>query len=186
VLHTKDLVKQAKKMNLDAVCITDHNTAKAVERVRSIGKEQGLIVIGGMEVRCQEGDVLAFGLQEPPTHKITAKDLLEQVKRVGGASIVAHPFRASAPSLGRKIFEVQGFDAIEVLNGNSTVEENRMAQDAAQKLQLPGTGGSDAHSRNSVGKYATEFDDDSIKSEQELIAALKSGRYRPKQLSSEN
>ncbi|HSD58926.1 MAG TPA: PHP domain-containing protein [Methanotrichaceae archaeon] len=182
VLHTKDLVKQAKKMHLDAVCITDHNTAKAVERVRSIGKEQGLIVLGGMEVRCQEGDVLAFGLQEPPAHKITAKDLLEQVKRVGGALIVAHPFRASASSLGRKIFEVQGFDAIEVLNGNSTVEENRMAQEAAQKLQLPGTGGSDAHSRNSVGKYVTEFDDDSIKSEQELIAALKSGRYRPKQL----
>jgi predicted metal-dependent phosphoesterase TrpH len=182
VLHTKDLVRQAKEMHLDAVCITDHNTANAVERVRKIGKENGLIVIGGMEVRCQEGDVLAFGLQEPPAHRITAKDLIEQVRRVGGASVVAHPFRASAPSLGRKIFEVQGFDAIEVLNGNSAAEENRMAQEAAQKLQLPGTGGSDAHSRKSVGKYVTEFDDDSIESEQDLIAALKSGRYRPKQL----
>lgn len=182
VLHTKDLVKQAKKIHLDAVCITDHNTACAVERVRKIGKENGLIVIGGMEVRCQEGDVLAFGLQEPPAHRIAAKDLVEQVKRAGGASVVAHPFRASAQSLGRKIFEVQGFDAIEVLNGNSTVEENRMAQEAAQKLQLPGTGGSDAHSYKGVGKYVTEFDDDSIKSEQDLIAALKSGRYRPKQL----
>ncbi len=169
-------------MHLDAVCITDHNTAKAVERVRAIGKEQGLIVFGGMEVRCLEGDVLAFGLQEPPAHKVAAKDLLEQVKRDGGALIVAHPFRASAPSLGTKIFEVQGFDAIEVLNGNSTDEENRMAQEAAQTLQLPATGGSDAHSRNSVGKYATEFDDDSIKSEQELIAALKRGKFRAKKL----
>jgi predicted metal-dependent phosphoesterase TrpH len=182
VLHTRDLVKQAKEMHLDAVCITDHNTAKAVERVKKIGRENELIVIGGMEVRCLEGDVLAFGLQEPPMHKITAKDLIEQVKRVGGASIVAHPFRASAPSLGRKIFEVQGFDAIEVLNGNSTVEENRMALEAAQKLQLPGTGGSDAHSRKRVGKYVTEFDDNSINNEHDLIAALKGGRYRPRQL----
>lgn len=182
MLHTKDLVKQAKKMHLDAVCITDHNTSKAVERVRAIGIEQGLIVFGGMEVRCLEGDVLAFGLREPPACMISAKDLLEQVGKDSGASIVAHPFRSSAPSFGKKIFEVQGFDALEVLNGNSTDEENRTAQKAAQELQLPGTGGSDAHSRNSVGKYATEFDDDSIKSEQELIDALKSGKFRAKKL----
>ncbi len=182
VLHTKDLVSQAKKMHLDAVCITDHGTAKAVERVRKVGKENGLIVLGGMEVRSQEGDILVFGLQEPPACMIAAKDLLELVKRDGGASIVAHPFRSSAPSLGRKIFEIQGFDAIEVQNGNSSAEENRMAQEAAQKLQLPGTGGSDAHSLKMVGRYATEFEDDSIESEQELIAALKSGRYKPRQL----
>lgn len=182
VLHTRDLVDRAKKMHLDAVCITDHNTAKAVERVRKVGQEKGLLVLGGMEVRCQEGDVLVFGLQEPPACMIAARDLLELIKRDGGASIVAHPFRCSAPSLGRKIFEIQGFDAIEVLNGNSSAEENKVAQEVAQKLQLPGTGGSDSHSKERVGKYATEFEDDSIRNEQELIAALKSGRYKPRRL----
>lgn len=181
-LHTKDLVRRAKEMHLDAICITDHNTAKAVERVKNVGKENGLVVLGGMEVRSREGDILVFGLHEPPACMIAAKDLLELVKRDGGASIVSHPFRCSAPSLGRKIFEIQGFDAIEVLNGNSSAEENRAAQDAAQKLQLPGTGGSDSHSKERVGKYATEFEDDSIKSEKELIAALKSGRYKPRRL----
>lgn len=182
VLHTKDLVRQALEMHLDAICITDHNTAKAVERVKKVGNENGLIVLGGMEVRSREGDILVFGLQEPPACMIAANDLLELIKRDGGASIVSHPFRSSAPSLGRKIFEIQGFDAIEVLNGNSSAGENRMAQEAAEKLHLPGTGGSDSHSKNSVGKYATEFVDDSIKTEQELIAALKSGRYKPRRL----
>jgi predicted metal-dependent phosphoesterase TrpH len=106
-LDTKDLVKQAKKMHLDAVCITDHNTARAVEMVRTVGKEHGLLVFGGMEVRCREGDVLTFGLHEPPGSGIAVLDLLELIQKFGGAAIVAHPFRASAPSLGRKIWRFQ-------------------------------------------------------------------------------
>lgn len=184
-LDTEDLIKQAKKMHLDAVCITDHNTSRAVEMVRKVGKEHRLLVFGGMEVRCREGDILTFGLQEPPKSGIAALDLLELVRKSGGAAIVAHPFRASAPSLGRKICQFSGFDALEVLNGNSSDRENKMAWDAAQKLHLPGTGGSDAHFRASVGRYATEFEDGCIKSEQELIAALKSGRYEPKKLPGE-
>ncbi len=181
-LDSKELVKQAKKMRLDAVCITDHNTFEAVQVTKEAGKEEGLLVFGGMEVRCREGDILTFGLQEPPKSGIPASELLEIVKSSGAAAIIAHPFRTSAPSLGRRICEISGFDAIEVLNGNSTEGENEMAALAAAKLRLPGTGGSDAHFRSSVGRYATHFEDDSIGSEQELIDAIKSGRYEPKRL----
>jgi predicted metal-dependent phosphoesterase TrpH len=181
-LDIKDLVKQARKMHLDAVCITDHNTTMAVETVKEVGNEQGLIVLGGMEVRCREGDILTFGLQEPPNPGIAALDLLELVQRSGGAAIVAHPFRASAPSLGRVVCDIPGFDALEVLNGNSSGAENKKACFAAQKLHLPGTGGSDAHFCASVGRFATEFENDCIKGEKELIAALKGGRFKPKKL----
>lgn len=181
-LHTKDLVKQAKKMNLDAVCITDHNTMTAVERVKKVGKQYGLIVLGGMEVKCHEGDVLAFGLWTPPPQGIMAQDLVDRVHKERGVVIIAHPFRSSALSLREKIFEIHGIDAIEVLNGNSSPEENQTALEASKKLNLPGTGGSDAHSLNNVAKCVTEFEDDDISNELELITALKSKKYLPKQL----
>jgi len=181
-LDIHGLVMRAKKMHLDAVCITDHNTTMAVEMVRDAGKEQGLIVLGGMEVRCREGDILTFGLQDPPDPGIAALDLLKLVQRSEGAAIVAHPFRASAPSLGRVVCEISGFDALEVLNGNSSNDENKKACCAAQRLHIPGTGGSDAHSRASVGRYVTEFEENSIKGEQDLIAALRGGRFKPKKL----
>jgi predicted metal-dependent phosphoesterase TrpH len=181
-LGTKDLVRQAKEMHLDAVCVTDHNTTKAVENVKRIGKEQGLLVLGGIEVRCLEGDVLVFGLMKSPHSGIMAKDLVELVHQVGGAAIPAHPFRSSAPSLGERIFEIPGFDAVEVLNGNSTDEENRMAMEAAQRLRLPGTGGSDSHSSKQVGRCITEFEDGTIRSETDLVAAIKDGRCRQKRL----
>ncbi|HWQ20964.1 MAG TPA: PHP domain-containing protein [Methanotrichaceae archaeon] len=180
-LQTKDLVLQAIEMHLDAVCVTDHNTTKVVERAKELGKKFGLLVLGGVEVRCREGDVLVFGLNDSPKQGILAYDLVKLVHSLGGAAIPAHPFRASAPSLRKKVCEVNGFDAIEVLNGNSNADENRMALVAAQKLGLPGTGGSDSHSRKNVGRCVTEFDD-VIKDEGDLVAALKSGRYRPKRL----
>jgi predicted metal-dependent phosphoesterase TrpH len=181
-LRTKDLVSRALEMHLDAVCVTDHNTTMAVEHVKRIGKEQGLLVLGGIEVRCLEGDVLVFGLLKSPHSGIMAKDLVELVHQVGGVAIPAHPFRSSAPSLGKSMFEIQGFDAIEVLNGNSTDEENRMALEAAQRRGLPGTGGSDSHSSNQVGRCATVFEDDAIRNEADLVAAIKEGRYKPKRL----
>jgi predicted metal-dependent phosphoesterase TrpH len=180
-LHTKDLVLQAKEMHLDAVCVTDHNTSRVVERVKAKGKEFGLLVLGGIEVRCMEGDILVFGLEESPQKRVLAQDLVKLVHSQGGVAVPAHPFRASAPSIGKKIFGIQGFDAVEVLNGNSSPGENRTALVAAEKLGLPGTGGSDSHSRKSVGRCVTQFDDQ-IENEDDLIAAIKSGRYRPMRL----
>jgi len=182
VLHTKDLIRRAKEIHLDAVCITDHNTTKAVERAKRIGTEQGLLVLGGIEVRCSEGDVLVFGLEDSPHSGIMAQDLVSLVHDEGGVAIPAHPFRASAPSLGSMVFEVHGFDAIEVLNGNSNDDENRLSLGAAKKLGLPGTGGSDSHSLKHVGRCFTEFEGSSISNEQDLIKAIKGGRYQPKRL----
>jgi hypothetical protein len=45
----------------------------------------------------------------------------------------------------------------------------------SEKVNLPCTGGSDAHSKNSVGRYI--FEDDHIKDEWELINVLKRGGY---------
>jgi predicted metal-dependent phosphoesterase TrpH len=128
-----------------------------------------------------EGDILVFGISKPPAARIPAQELLDLVHREEGASVVSHPFRASAPSLRDKIFKLKGFDALEVLNGNSSQIENQRASEAALRLKLPGTGGSDSHSKGMVGRYATEFEEP-ISNEAELVAALKAGRYKPKDL----
>jgi predicted metal-dependent phosphoesterase TrpH len=108
--------------------------------------------------------------------------LMEKVHRKNGVMIPAHPFRTSAPSLGSKVFDVQGFDGLEVLNGNASEEQNQMAKEAALKLNLPGMGGSDAHSHMSVGRCVTVFEDDGIHDEWNLISAIKNGRCQPKQI----
>ena len=74
----------------------------------------------------------------------------------------------------RKVFEF--VDAIEVGNGKLSPDENDLARKVAEKLDLPGTGGSDAHRVNEVGKWLTVFEKD-IRDERELVQELRTGRF---------
>jgi hypothetical protein len=67
-------------------------------------------------------------------------------------------------------------DALEVLNGKVTPRENQFAYQVAKGLNLPATGGSDAHEVFEVGQYATRFSGP-IQNEAELVEALKSDTY---------
>jgi hypothetical protein len=80
------------------------------------------------------------------------------------------PQRAMQKALFKQV------DAMEVLNGKVTPNENQFAHQVAQGLNLPTTGGSDAHEVFEVGQYATRFSKP-IQNEAELVEALKSGHY---------
>ena len=69
-------------------------------------------------------------------------------------------------------------DAVEIANGGTSDEENRFAAEVAQRLNLPVTGGSDAHSTHGLGKFVTEFPDE-ILDEDQFLAALHRGDFRP-------
>jgi histidinol phosphatase-like PHP family hydrolase len=74
----------------------------------------------------------------------------------------------------RKVFEF--VDAIEIGNGKLSEDENDMARKVAEKLGLPGTGGSDAHRVEEIGKWVTVFERE-INNEPELVAELRAGRF---------
>jgi hypothetical protein len=51
-----------------------------------------------------------------------------------------------------------------------------MARKVSEKLNLPGTGGSDAHRVDEVGKWLTVFEKE-IHNEPELVQELHAGRF---------
>ncbi len=177
VIEIDDIIKMAKRVKLDGVCITDHHSRSAVEIAKERAAEHNLLIIGGMEIRCLEGDMLAFGFSEFCREGIPLAELIPWVHSLGGVVIAAHPFRSGAPSIGNKLYEIKGIDAIEVLNGNSSEEMNILSWLASLKLCVPGVGGSDAHTALQIGKYATFFDR-KIKDEDDLVSALKGGRFQ--------
>jgi hypothetical protein len=67
-------------------------------------------------------------------------------------------------------------DALEIGNGKLSPDENDMARKVADKLDLPGTGGSDAHRVDEIGKWVTVFEQE-IKNERELVRELHAGRF---------
>lgn len=48
------IIEQAKKLHLDIIAITDHNSTRQVKICQQIGKENGIFVIGGVEITTQE------------------------------------------------------------------------------------------------------------------------------------
>jgi len=181
-----DLVAEAKKIGLDGICLTEHQVLWDDDAVRELASDSGLMIFRGNEITTAQGDVLVFGLEKDIQGIITIQELQQEVQAAGAYSILAHPFR------GFKTFGVsdlqmsvdqackkkalQYVNAVEIRNGKVTVQDNEMARKVAERLELPGTGGSDAHNLDDIGTYVTVFEQD-IQDDRQLVAALHGGIF---------
>ncbi len=184
-----ELVTQAKKVGLDGVCITEHDglwdTAR-IERLRE--KYGGFLVINGVEVMTDHGEVLVYGLHKLPLAISRLEEIRKRVDDVGGVMVVAHPFRGLASTragLEEPLKMVEAAltwlvfkyaDDLEVLNGASVTWERKLGMAVAERLNMKGTGGSDAHNVTAVGACYTCFDND-VKSEEDLVREIKAHRF---------
>ncbi len=48
------IIEQAKKLHLDIIAITDHNSTRQIKVTQELGRENGILVIGGVEITTQE------------------------------------------------------------------------------------------------------------------------------------
>lgn len=182
------LIQEAMRIGLDGICLTDHNYLWPPEKIEDLRQSHGFLVLGGNEVTTSQGDMLVFGLERNIEGIITVEELREEADRVNGFIIAAHPFRGFlvfgvdqlglTPEAAMKRPHFAKVDALEVLNSKVTDEENAFALKVARGLDLPVTGGSDAHEVEEVGIYATRFPS-GIENERELIEALKQGDCSP-------
>ena len=181
-------IEEAKRIGLDAICLTDHNYVWKTENIEDLKQKHGFLVFRGNEITTDQGDILVFGMNKDIKGIIKLQNLKKEVLKADGFMIAAHPFRGflvfGAEQLGlttekamaRSLFK--WVDAVEVLNGKVTEKENNLASEVTTRLGLLATGGSDAHEVDEVGRYATRFSSP-IKDEKDLINALKSGNYSP-------
>ena len=194
LLTPEDLIRQAKQAGLDAICLTEHDFFWEPAVVEELSTEHGLLILPGVEINIEEGHVLVFGLERWVYGMHQSAFLKQMVDEVGGAMILAHPYRrqlypdedldsAVERACQNHIFDL--VDAIEVLNGKATAKENSFSLSLSGKLGLKTTGGSDAHFPREVASCATLFER-SISCLQELITELKAGRFRPIDLRKES
>ena len=174
----EEIVTRAKSMGMDGVCITDHESNEIKEEAKKLSRETGFLIIVGAEILTFEGDMVVFGLEDLPKRKMHAQSLVDLVRKEGGVAISAHPFRQNNRGMGEYIRKIEGLWALEAFNGNTDFSHNMQAYFLALELELPCLGGSDAHHRHEVGRYATVFPD-GIRDERDFIQAIEAREIYP-------
>ncbi len=142
--------------------------------------EGRLNILFGVELRFDENcnDYLLYGATKdfllgcPDMFKMTPKSFSEYARKNGVLFVQAHPFRK-----GMTVVEPRYLDGLEVFNGHIGHDSrNEMALERAKSFSLIKTSGSDFHhaSHYACGGIMTESQ---IKTMDELVFTLKSGRY---------
>lgn len=185
-IEPEELVNEAVRLGLDAVCLTEHHTLWEKSELDRLAQKSGIRLFTGNEITTDQGDVLVFAYLDHVPDVIPLVDLRQKVSQAGGFMIAAHPLRGfkvfgigalkltAAQAARRKIF--QYVDAVEIKNGKLNEEENRMAEDVAVHLGLRGVAGSDAHRIDELGKWVTILER-TVTDEAGLIEELRAGRY---------
>jgi predicted metal-dependent phosphoesterase TrpH len=175
----EEYVMQALKLDLNGIAFTEHSyfeVSEPIEKLRQ--KYRGQIsIFRGVEVSSAEGHCLVFGVNTDklPIRHLPAQEIIDMVNRAGGVVIPSHPYRRGT-SFGDLILDVQGICAVEGYNGCNMHAMNAKAVKMAQHLNLPYTGGSDAHAPEEVGFCYTEFNEEVTLDN--LVELLKGGHYR--------
>jgi len=142
---TKTLIeKLAAHKSVKAAAVTDHDTLSGLEETRRLAAPYpDILVIPGIEISTAEGDILVLGAEETPPKPWTAQNIVDFARTKNYVSVIAHPYREYGMG---ELARNHKFDAVEVINGESTPQANKMAHELAKTMKLPGVAGSDAHS----------------------------------------
>ncbi len=183
-LEPVDLVRRAKALGIDAVCITEHYSYEASAPVEHIGREEGLLVLRGVEIATDRGHLLAYGVEDDGwnvwgrDNYLPLEAVIERINALGGICVPAHPFReVGLASLMEGLLELQGIAAVETHNGSNSEADNALAMRAAAHRGLPTLGGSDCHKTAAVGRCVTEFSRP-VTDMASFVAAVRAGACR--------
>jgi hypothetical protein len=148
-----DLVKTCRRKGIDRVVVTDHNTIAGARAAQAIDPER---VIVGEEIMTTRGEILAAFVSEEIPKGLTPQETIRRLKDQRAFISVSHPFDRWRNGHWQEedLLEIlPQVDAIEVYNSRCMLPKfNREARQFAEKHQLAGTVGSDAHATFELGQ----------------------------------
>jgi predicted metal-dependent phosphoesterase TrpH len=148
-----DLVDTCHRKGIDRVVVTDHNTIAGAHAAHVLDPE---LVIVGEEIMTTLGEILAAFVKEEIPSGLTPQETIRRLRDQGAFISVSHPFDRWRNGSWQEndLFEiVPHVDAIEVYNSRCMLPQfNREARRFAEKHNIAGTVGSDAHATFELGQ----------------------------------
>ena len=182
-----------KELPIDGLVLTEHRQFDADSDYRGLEDRYGLLILKASEVETDYGHVLVFGVNDDLVNAFDFAridnplgEVLRAAEHHGAVAAPCHPGRVNVglfAHYGRK-GPVDGVRLVEVYNGGSRPGEDELSLREAERYGYGGFGGSDSHIVSRIGRCATEFAD-TITSMDDLVAALRAGRFTPRKFPAE-
>ena len=170
-----DILKVAKKENIDVIAISDHNTVEGTSEVLKKTRNTDILAIPSIEISSTQGHILGFGCEENIPRDLTPEDTIDRIHDLGGLAIVPHPYCFYRHGLLHKTdYKNLKIDAIETKNARFIVGYcNWKAKKLSKNEQISELGASDAHYYKFVGDCYSIVD--SEKDIDNILKAIKKG-----------
>ena len=154
LLEPRTVIKIAFIRGLSAIAITDHNTVKgSLTAIREASLVENLMVIPGIEVKTDMGDLIGLYVQE----EIKSRDFydaIDEIRAQGGLVVLPHPYRGHKGAV-EELAKLA--DLIEAVNGRCSHARNARVYKLAKEMGKPAVAGSDAHFAFEIGRVKTKF-----------------------------
>jgi hypothetical protein len=149
----RELVETCRRKGIDRVVVTDHNSIAGALAAQALDPER---VIVGEEIMTTCGEILAAYVTEEIPKGLTPQETIRRLKDQGAFISVSHPFDIFRSGGWREadLLEIlPQVDAIEVYNSRCFLPHfNREARQFAERHNIAGTVGSDAHTAFELGR----------------------------------
>ena len=174
--------------HVDGFVLTEHRRYVDDANYSALAEQYDVTILRGIEVETDVGHVLVYGVNSDFLGRFDLSDIalpyaevFRAAEETGGIAVGAHSGRPRiglVEHVGERGVSLETVGIIEALNGGSSDYENGRSFDLASEHGLRTVGGSDAHFVSALGRCLTEFDV-RVTSNEELVAALRSGEFRP-------
>lgn len=148
------ILERCSKLKIDCLAVADHGTIRGAIELAS---RTSIRIIVAEEVLTPEGEIMGLFLSEQVPSPIDLKLAIKIIKEQGGLVCIPHPYDKGRGGSSMKHDAIKRIidqvDLIEIFNSRSIpVDSCRQASTLAEKHNLPGSAGSDAHTINEIGK----------------------------------
>jgi len=173
-----EVARRCGQSGLSPIFLTDHEGIRGAQSLL----EAGSAAIIGQEVLTTEGELIGLFLREAVPSRLSPEETVDAIKGQGGLVYLEHPYDTGRRNLREEAIEriAARIDIVEVLNGRSRPEVNRLAEDLRTALGVPAGAGSDAHTLKEIGGVYVEME--AFDGATDFLAKLRAGKVvsRPK------
>ena len=169
------IMRRIQEAGFHGYALADHDTIEGLPE--AFHKRGDQVVVPALEVTARGAHVLALDPNENVPAGLSVAETVDKVHEQGATAVLAHPYGLPRSWVSINSVKHAGLDAVEVANSAQFPYEYicGLNRRLAEELKLPMTGGSDAHTPDTIGRAYTVIDTPSTEL-QDIIDSIKKGR----------